>query len=103
MNEQQRRTARQRQRTGGAPDAGSSDFAPQPLGNVTVAHGIFSESLPIREMSVAAVRARMADVLDIHPESVALLDAEQVGEDAIVRAGQRLVFVRRAGEKGSAA
>ena len=77
----------------GADD--SSDFAAQPRGNVTVAHGVYRMDVPITEMSVAELRQRMADQLDIHPDSVAMLDGRHVGDDASVRAGQRLTFVGR--------
>ena len=101
MSEQQQEV-RPRERHGGAGDGadGSGDFAAQPLGNVTVAHGVYRMDVPIREMSVAELRQRMADQLDIHPDSVAMLDGRQVGDETSVRAGQRLTFVRRAGEKG---
>jgi hypothetical protein len=101
MSEQQQRETRPAERRGAGPDAGSGiDFDAMPLGNVTVAHGVYRADLPIREMSVAEVRSRLADQLDIDPQSVAMLDGQAVGDDAAVRAGQKLVFMRRAGEKG---
>ena len=72
MSEQQHQEVRPRERHGGVGgDAdGSSDFAAQPLGNVTVAHGVYRMDVPLTEMSVAELRQRMADQLDIHPDSV---------------------------------
>ena len=100
MSEQQPQEIQHRERRGGLGPDGGDDFASQPLGNVTVAHGVYRMDVPITEMSVAELRQRMADQLDIHPDSVAMLDGRQVDDDASVRAGQRLTFVRRAGEKG---
>lgn len=69
--------------------------------NVTVAHGPYSEQLPVGDMSVGEIRARYRDRFDIDPQSLAVLDGNEVGNDTQVRAGQLLMFVRRAGEKGA--
>lgn len=71
-------------------------------GNATVIHGTYAETLPVAEMSIAQVRRRFADLLDIHPESTAILDGQPADENDTVQAGQSLMFVRRAGEKGCA-
>ncbi len=70
-------------------------------GNVTVAHGPYSEQLPVGDMSVGEIRSRYRDRFDIDPQSIAVLDGNEVGNDTRVRAGQILMFVRRAGEKGA--
>ena len=72
-------------------------------GMVTVSHAPYAEDLPVGEMSVREVRERFADRLDIHPDSVALLDGDEVGDDTIIHQGQRLMFVRPSGEKGARA
>ena len=69
----------------------------------TVIHGTYAEALPVAQMSVAQVRRRFGDLLDIHPEATAVLDGVPVDDEAVVQAGQNLMFVRRAGEKGSRA
>ena len=74
--------------------------APQDAELATVIHGTYVEALPVAEMSVAAVRRRFGDLLDIHPEATAVLDGVPADEDSTVQAGQSLMFVRRAGEKG---
>lgn len=85
----------------GGPDPADDPFAPgEPVGNVTVTHGAYRESLPAAEMSVRDVRRRFQDRLDIHPEAVALVDGDTAGDDTRVRAGQTLMFVRPSGEKG---
>lgn len=71
-------------------------------GLATVSHAPYAEQLPVGNMSVAEVRSRYRDRFDIDPHSQAILDGAEVGDDTIVRAGQTLMFVRRAGEKGIA-
>jgi hypothetical protein len=69
-------------------------------GLATVIHGTYAESLPVAQMSVAQVRRRFGDLLDIHPEATAVLDGAPVDDETTIQAGQSLMFVRRAGEKG---
>jgi hypothetical protein len=66
----------------------------------TVTHGPFAEQLPVSEMTVSQVRSRFRDRLDIHPEAMAMLDGSPVDDATTVRAGQTLMFIRQAGEKG---
>ncbi len=70
---------------------------------VTVISGIYAEHLPVANSSVGQIRARFRDRLDIDPQSVAVLDGLDVDDQTIVRPGQVLFFLRRAGEKGSLA
>jgi hypothetical protein len=67
---------------------------------VTVSHGPYSEALPVHDMTVAEIQARYRDRFDIDPHSQAVIDGNEVGNDTVVRAGQILLFTRRAGEKG---
>jgi len=97
MNEKKRQRRRELGSIGGS---GDFDAAPQLGGTVDVAHGPYRESLPVGEMSVADVRRRFQDQLDIHPDAVALVDGHEVGDATRLRAGQMLMFVRPAGEKG---
>ena len=94
---------RQRQRIGpaGVP-TGSSFFddSAAGAGMATVTHGPYMEQLPVAEMTVSQVRSRFRDRLDIHPESMAMLDGSPVDDATTVRAGQTLMFIRQAGEKG---
>ena len=70
-------------------------------GMAVVGSGIYSERLPVGGLSVEAIRQRFADRLDIDPRATAVLDGEAVGDEGTpVRAGQTLIFVRWAGEKG---
>jgi len=67
---------------------------------VTVASGPYAEQLPVANMSIGQVRARFRDRFDIDPNSQAVLAGNEVGDETVVRPGQLLMFVRRAGEKG---
>ena len=70
-------------------------------GLAVVGSGIYSERLPVANMTVGAVRETFGDRLDIDPRATAVLDGEPVtDEGTTVRAGQTLIFVRWAGEKG---
>jgi hypothetical protein len=68
--------------------------------SATVSHGPYAEQLPVADMTVSEIRSRYRDRFDIDPLSQALLDGDEVGDDTTVRAGQHLLFVHRAGEKG---
>jgi hypothetical protein len=65
-----------------------------------VCHGPYSEELPVADMSIQAIRDRFGDRFDIDPESQAIIDGREVEETTLVRPGQLLTFVRKAGEKG---
>lgn len=71
-------------------------------GMVTVSSGPYSESLPVADSTVGEIRARLRDRFDLPPDSQAMLDGNEVGDDVVVRASQALTFVRQSGEKGMA-
>lgn len=83
--------------TGGRADAMGGDESRL----VTVSHGPYAERLPVGEMRVRDIRARYQDRLDIDPDSQAVVEGHEVGEDVVVRGGEMLMFVRKAGEKGA--
>ena len=68
---------------------------------MTVLHAPYTEELPVGEMSVREIRDRFRDRFDIHPEAIAYVDGHGVDDDTIVHEGQRLMFMRRSGEKGA--
>lgn len=72
-------------------------------GLVTVLHAPYSEQLPVGELTVRQVRDGFQDRLEIHPQATAYVDGSPVDEDTVVHEGQRLMFMRPAGEKGGAA
>jgi hypothetical protein len=96
---EQTRTRHSSGQPGSLFDDGPQDGAG---GLVTVVHAPYAEALPVGEMSIAMVRDRFRDRLDIHPEAVAFVDGNPAGDDTIVHEGQRLMFMRPAGEKGIA-
>ncbi len=68
---------------------------------VAVSSGIHLEQLPVGNSTVGEIRRRFADRFDIDPRAQAILDGQVVGDTTLVRAGQALMFTRRAGEKGT--
>ena len=100
MSEQVRR--RTAETWGGSPGIDDLFDAPEAPVPVTVCSGLYVERLPVGNMSVGEVRARYADRFDIDPASQAVLDGRDVDDQTVVKPGQRLTFVRRAGEKGAA-
>lgn len=70
---------------------------------VLVASAFHNERLPVINMTVGEIRARFADRFDLDPRSAAYIDGHAVGDDTVIRAGQALMFMHRAGEKGAAA
>ena len=79
------------------PGSGFFDDSGSAPGMVAVTHGIYRTELPVGEMSIAQVRSRFRDRLDIHPEARALLDGSPADEHTTLRAGQALTFVRPSG------
>ena len=79
----------------GGNDAGESDPT-----MVTVSHWPYCERLPVANLTVAQVRDRYRDRFDIDPQSQATLDGNEADGETVIEAGQVLMFVRRAGEKG---
>jgi len=69
---------------------------------VTVSSGPYLEQLPVGNLTAGEIRRRFADRFDIDPQAQAILDGQPVGDETTVRAGQSLMFTRRAGEKGCA-
>jgi len=86
--------------TGGDGDS-IFDVAPEPENKtVTVSSGPYQETLPVAGMSVGQVRRKFKDRFDIDSESQAIVDGDDADEDKILKAGEALMFVRHAGEKG---
>ena len=81
----------------GLGDIFAADTIAEP---VTVAHGPYVERLPVSGMSVGEIRSRYRDRFDIDPHSHPVLNGDDVNDTTVVRPGQLLTFVRRAGEKG---
>ncbi len=70
-------------------------------GLVQVGTGLYSERLPVGGMTIDEIRETFADRLDIDPGSQPVIDGQLVTDESTrVEPGQRLAFVRHAGEKG---
>ena len=94
---------RTRPRAGVGPAGGPWDddpLAPPTPELATVSHGPYAQTLPVGGMTVAEVRRRFRDRLDLDPDCLAIVDGEEVGDDRRIGAGELVTFVRRAGEKG---
>jgi hypothetical protein len=93
---EQVRTQRQNEHRGGGglPDGAADGLM------ATVTHWPYAETLPVANMTVGEVRQRYGERFDIDPRSHATLDGVDASSDTVIRAGQMLMFVRRAGEKG---
>jgi len=99
MNEQTH--SPREQAAGGGGLGGIFDDGLGDDGLATVSSGPYAEQLPVANMTVGAIRARFRDRFDIDPRSQAVLAGNEVGDETVVRPGQLLMFVRRAGEKGT--
>jgi hypothetical protein len=86
------------------PTAFSDEFAASAVvateGRVEVVHGVYAHSLPLSGMTVGQARMELADRMNLHPESIAVVDGHEVGDDTMLGEGQVLNFVKHAGEKG---
>ncbi len=70
-------------------------------GLVQVGTGLYTERLPVGGMSIDDIRETFADRLDIDPGAQPVVDGQLVTDGSTrVEPGQRLAFVRHAGEKG---
>ncbi len=88
---------------GGAPPAGGDGTAwHDEAGDlVQVGTGLYTERLPVAGMTIDDIRATFADRLDIDPGAHPVIDGELVTDGSIrVQPGQKVAFVRNAGEKG---
>ena len=100
MNELLRPHVENHSRPSGAGSIFADDEEDSPQ-LVTVSSGPYAEHLPVGNMTVSAIRGRFSDRLDIDPRSIAVVDGHDVGDDTVVTAGQVLMFMHRAGEKGN--
>ncbi|MCC6417511.1 MAG: hypothetical protein IT429_04615 [Gemmataceae bacterium] len=69
-------------------------------GCVEVIHGVYAHSLPLGGMTVEEARLELEERMNIDPEATAVVDGVEVEEDAVLREGHVLNFVKPAGEKG---
>lgn len=70
--------------------------------NVSVSSGPYLEELPVAGSSVGEIRRRFKDRFDIDDKAQAIVNGNDADESYILKAGEGLMFVRHAGEKGGA-
>ena len=99
MNERNRPTLENNAGSSGLGSIFDADDSDNSL--VTVAAGFHHERLPVGNTRVRDIRTRFRDRFDIAPNSQAMIDGHEAGEDTVVRAGQVLMFTNQAGEKGA--
>lgn len=89
----------------GGADSFSDDFAGGTAvateGQVEVIHGVYAHSLPLTGMTVGQARMELMDRMNIDPDSIAVVDGDEVGDDTVLNEGQVLNFVKHSGEKGA--
>ncbi len=98
-NERQRDEA-----LGTGPDAFSDEFGGNTAvaeGSVEVVHGVYAHRFPLGGMTVGQARTELADRMNLDPDSIAVVDGNEVGDDTVLGEGQVLNFVKHAGEKGA--
>ena len=77
------------------------DFNPAPsAGSVFVTYGVYQMHLELAGKTLSEVRQSLAGPLNIDPRSVAVVNGETVAETFTLRGGERIEFVRLAGQKG---
>ena len=85
----------------GSPDGGLFAMH-QPDDLVMVTSGPYDgEEFPVAGLTVAAIRDRLADRLDLDPAAQAVVDGHDAADETVLVAGQVLSFVQHAGEKGA--
>jgi hypothetical protein len=78
------------------------DAAPEPESkDVSVSSGPYIETLPVAGMTIGEIRTKFADRFDIDEKSTAIVNGEDKDEAYRINAGEALMFVRHAGEKGA--
>ncbi|MEQ8667815.1 MAG: hypothetical protein RIC12_01500 [Pirellulales bacterium] len=90
------------ERIGGGPSGLDDPFSAgaDEFGGMANVNG---EDVPVSGMTLGEIRQRLADRFRIEPGSTTHVDGELIDdENRVVRAGERIEFLRHAGEKGLA-
>lgn len=85
------------------PDAmGAVDGAEQVLGNVNVVYGAYDLDMPLQGLTVEEIQCALKDVLNVDSNVEAYIDGNLVENKSAIKlgAGQRLEFMKEAGQKG---
>lgn len=86
-----------------APGGGDPIFDAEPAENknVSVSSGPYLEELPVAGKTVGEIRRKFKDRFDIDDKAQAIINGDIADESAVLKAGEALMFVRHAGEKGT--
>lgn len=98
---EKKKTAPEKQ--AGAGGGGIFDGPPIPAvtETVSISSGPYAEELPVGGMTVGGIRQKFSDRLDIAKQAQAILNGNPVADDIVVKAGEALMFIQHAGEKGA--
>ncbi len=90
--------------TGGGGDSVFDSVPALPESNVvSVSSGPYAEDLPVAGSTVTQVRQRFADRFDLDEGSQAVIDGKTLTDESyVLKAGESLMFIKHAGEKGGA-
>jgi hypothetical protein len=80
-------------------DGAFGGAGPAAPGQVHIASGVYQDVTRAGQ-TVAEIREHHGLSLDVDPNSRAIVNGHEVGEDHVLAAGDVLMFTRRAGEKG---
>jgi hypothetical protein len=83
--------------------SGGGAGTPPPADTITVQHGIHTDNYPVVGLTVREVRERLAPVMNIDPESVAVVAGNPVvdeGDHVLSSSDQILSFVKKSAVKG---
>jgi hypothetical protein len=70
------------------------------VGTVEIISGPYQDSYDVAGCTVGYIRSALGVVYNIPPDAESLIDGSPVGDDAIVRVGECLEFIRASGRKG---
>jgi hypothetical protein len=77
---------------------------PAPESNkVNVVCGANNQDLNLVEgetLTVGDVREKLADVLNLPPNALAIIGADQVEDEHVLKGGEQLQFIKPSGDKG---
>jgi hypothetical protein len=82
-------------------DADESGEAVSADCQITVMSGSASREFPLGNQTVGTIRQLLKGILNIADHAVALVNGQEVAEEYVVKAHDRVEFVRRAGSKGA--
>lgn len=100
MKEKAQKQKADKQVDGGAFGGPFDQQPSNPSNMATVKSGQYLEPLPVGGMTVKAVRAKYKSQMNIHDNSVSIINKKQVDDSTVIEEGQVLTFIHKSGEKG---